>query len=302
MCLVPPICVDNKICKQYDVNSGWDKSAVKDFITFFVKWLSKQLKKAEKNKFSEYFQGIQKNNQKRGTEKIRGLHQLWLQAQLYAMEKLAEYGERKKCWSHDECLYLAAKWKNLLLPGVCPQPMATSPLMEKQTIVIPEMNGRRVFEKALDAMLTDSSRFCFVPERGDFPETYHGTKVLGYVRQYKDKKTHTHFIAVQMKEDVFAKEAPKYCRLQCDWNKIIKAVRKKKPKYLHPTEVSRMPTKKDKQRECRALIINIDAARFLSDEAGDTLLNLIISQIKTETVPNREDDMNSSEKYMVWTR
>ena len=277
-----PIRIDGKKLTQWQYTEGWDEEAVNVLTQYFLAWLMRQWDEDDteqkyRDKIDDICARILEHNKKRGTKKIRGLARIWLITQMLAVMEFLSFGVQFGCWDSKQQDALWPQWMNLLLPGSFSSPEHTVPLGTPERIVIPEFDCEEIFRVCIIQMLKPEhwEHYVAVPARESFPRRAKDMIIWGYVRMYRDNKKHRSILTLMMQESSFCSLATDFAPVACDYYEIVKALRKKAPAYLHSSKTVRMPG--ISESAVQALIIDVDAADFLPDEARSFLFTLLLS-------------------------
>ena len=205
-------------------------------------------------------------NQRRKVEKIRGHIKYWTKLQLLTLELLSNFGSIRGYWAEAEGASCLARWRNLLLPGCCPLPSDPRPLVERE-VIVPQRDAVELFEETLTRLLTQRARESLLvvkPGEACPLQTEDGGEVFGYLRFTRDNKRHRELAVLQIRREVFLKLAPQFSPVHCDWYEILKALKRKPPKYLHRLDNAYLPVKKGDKSRYMTITLELKALLFLS--------------------------------------
>ena len=271
-----PIRLNAKIlsCCNFD----WNSAAVLEMMKSFTIWLASYLERRGikgllRDKLQRAEQLIATYNQRRKVEKIRGHIKYWTKLQLLALELLSNFGSIRGYWEETEGASSLAHWSNLLLPGCCPLPSDPRPLVERE-VIVPERDAVELFEETMTRLLTERARESLLVVKPGEPspiQTEDGGEVLGYLRFTRDNKRHRELAVLQIRREVFLKLAPQFSPVHCDWYEILKALKRKPPKYLHRLDNAYLPLKKGDNRRYMTITLKLKALLFLPADQREHL-------------------------------
>ena len=194
---------------------------------------------------------------------------------MLALEEFCLFGKETSCWSAEDGDKLLAGWKHLLLPECGPYPRILAPIGTPGRPILPEQDCKVLFETVLVSMLASDNwrRFIYVPPKSDFQVRVNNVEVWGYLRGYHDKKAREHIPTLLIRESVFFKIAKQLSSVSCNWDEIIKHLRKTAPPYLHPSKMTRMPGIGAGEH---TLILMLEHLTFLSNKVKSFLWQRVL--------------------------
>ena len=291
--IVEPIRINGKILARAWQSDGWDAMAVQGLIRDFLLWMTADLfgedrkgvcskEMALKDACDRANQRISENNQKRGTPKHKGLQRLWLETQMMVLRELGSYLFDMGFWTRKEGQNTLNGWLHALLPAVYSLPIDNLPMDDPKHLLNYETDSQMLFKNLLNAMVTPENykHFMAVPVKGEFPmKKADGTDIWGYVREFQmmGKDGHRYRVpTLQIREDVLTGVAPMLMPIECDWLTVIKTVREQQPDYLvGKSRNVRLPVDGE-SKLCATLVLSVEKLLWLSEEAQNILLDLIM--------------------------